>query len=457
MKKTDYTEEKANLVLAGIILNETVCSRISGKWKEEGLFSSRWQNIVAYWGIRHQKKYSEPLGEKAVETTFQNWAAKRPKAESTISSMEKFLYQFDEKLIEKVEGMSSEYLLDIAGEVFNKIRIRRLLSDAEDDLEEDNVNKASSRLTESIRVELGVGGLFLPGRDYGRWRDAFEASDEDVIIAYPGKLGEFVGNDFCRDAFVAFLGATGSGKSWVLLDAAFRGIRRKKRVAFFECGDLSQNQVLRRMAQRALRRPKYDTWVKWPTGWDDEDEPIIKEAKLKSVTPQEAYKAWQKVQMKADLFRLSCHPNTSISVEGINSILTDWSRENWIPDAVVIDYADILAPPSGISEFRDQINTSWKYLRRMSQEFHCLVLTATQGDAESYDRKLLTRRNFSDDRRKNDHVTGILGLNMTHEEKEAGVVRWNWLKRREEFFSETKTIKVAGCLAVGCPTIKFSF
>ena len=93
----------------------------------------------------------------------------------------------------------------------------------------------------------------------------------------------------------------------------------------------------------------------------------------------------------------------------------------------------------------------------MSQEFHCLVLTATQADAESYDRGLITLRNFSNDRRKNDHVTGMIGLNTTTEEKDMGIYRLNWLKRRDAAFSERQQYKVAGCLDIGCPVMLSSF
>ncbi len=450
MKETKYKLAKANIVLAGMVLNQTVCSRIASKWKTEGLFASRWQNLVADWSIKHLVKYSEALGEETVETRFQEWAAKA-KSDATVKAMEKFLRQFDDKLCDKVKGMSSEYILDLAGDVFEKVRLRQLVDTIESDLDQDNVTRASGRLTSSLKTELGVGSLFRPGDDYEGWRAAFDADRSKSLITYPGELGEFIGDDFCRDGFVSFLGATGIGKSFFLLDAAFRGVRKHRRVAFFEVGDMSESQLLRRMGQRVLRRPKLTGFIDLPIRWDGEGELVTRKEERKAITPQESIKAWRKVQHKGDLFRLSCHPNSSINVEGIDSILQQWMREGWIPDVVVLDYADILAPPVGIRDLRDQIDFTWRHLRRMSQEWHCLVLTATQADAESYDRGLISRRNFSNDRRKNDHVTGMLGLNTTPEEKDLGVCRLNWLKRRDDAFSEKKVVKVAGCLAIGCP------
>jgi len=154
------------------------------------------------------------------------------------------------------------------------------------------------------------------------------------------------------------------------------------------------------------------------------------------------------------MFRLCCYSNNSLTVEKISSLLSEWSNDGWEPDAVVLDYADILAPPKGVKEKRDQINENWMHLRRVSQDFHCLVLTATQADAKSYGKRLLTKQNFSDDRRKHDHVTAMLALNALDEEKELGVMRINYLDRREAAYTESGEVWVAGCLDIGCPCMK---
>ena len=56
----------------------------------------------------------------------------------------------------------------------------------------------------------------------------------------------------------------------------------------------------------------------------------------------------------------------------------------------------------------NQINTTWKQLRALSQDRHCLVVTATQANAGSYTREApMDRRSFSEDKRKLAHATGI--------------------------------------------------
>ena len=172
-------------------------------------------------------------------------------------------------------------------------------------------------------------------------------------------------------------------------------------------------------------------------------------------------KAWKltqefttkRVKSKETYWRLSCHPNSTLTVNAIKGILAGWEREGWVPDIVIIDYADILTNENSRLDARDQINERWKQLRALSQSLHCLVLTVTQTDAAAYKTRVITRSNFSDDKRKLAHVTGMVGLNQTDEEKELGVMRLNWVVRREGAFTETTCVNVAGCLALGTPAI----
>ena len=50
-----------------------------------------------------------------------------------------------------------------------------------------------------------------------------------------------------------------------------------------------------------------------------------------------------------------------------------------------------------------------------------LVVTATQADANSYDRTSLKMSNFSEDKRKLAHVTAMYGLNQDPAGREKGI------------------------------------
>jgi hypothetical protein len=162
-----------------------------------------------------------------------------------------------------------------------------------------------------------------------------------------------------------------------------------------------------------------------------------------------------KLKSRVPLFKISAHPNSSLAVEDIKGILNDLqNQESWNPDVIIIDYADILDMDRGGFEGRDRYNEVWKRLRSLSQQLHCLVVTATQADAQSYTEKVVRRSNFSEDKRKLAHVTACYGINQIEEEKTRGLMRLNYIARREGEYSEGKCIWCASCLGIGNPAKK---
>ena len=145
------------------------------------------------------------------------------------------------------------------------------------------------------------------------------------------------------------------------------------------------------------------------------------------------------------------------SAPSINAVLTGLDRKGWSPDVVVIDYADLLAAPTGYTESRDQINATWKTLRAISQRFHCLVVTATQAKASSYTKGTIDRSDYAEDKRKLAHATGIVGINQDSDEKVMQVMRLNWVVLREWEYSESTCVHVAGCLGLAQPFMLSTF
>ena len=71
--------------------------------------------------------------------------------------------------------------------------------------------------------------------------------------------------------------------------------------------------------------------------------------------------------------------------------------------------------------------------------------------ARGYDAWVLRKKDFSEDKRKNAHVTGLIGINQTSEEKQFGIYRLNWVALRDGKWSDSQVIWTAGNLAVANP------
>jgi hypothetical protein len=291
--------------------------------------------------------------------------------------------------------------------------------------------------------------------------EAFDHQQDIDMVPFPGALRRFFEGMLVRDSFVAVAASDKTGKSFILLDMAYRAVFHRRRVAYFECGDLSRRDVVSRFMVRVLGRPASACTVEKPIAMDNDGNVRTKPVMYSfSISPEESLEAYQQLVKRKRLFRLVCHPNSTISVEGIDEQLRRWQKEDWVPDVVIIDYADILAAPAGVRERLDQIDVTWQQLRRMSQQWHCLVLTATQTSALAYKNdsgKPVLRGHFSGRKTKMAHVNGMFGVAVSHEDKLVGRSRWNWVVRRKGHFGETQQATVVGCLAIARPVIRSIF
>jgi len=309
------------------------------------------------------------------------------------------------------------------------------------------------------------------------------------------------------------MGPEKRGKTFILLEITIRSLMSGCNAIFFQAGDMSESQQLRRLAVYLTKWPAREKYCKglWIPTLDClynqldtctrkerecDDGPfagldlkeiafadLVKAAKeseayykpcrncqkmkgapwLKWQQPFQRPLSWKDAYKAARTFykkykrnlKISTHANETLSIHEMNTILNTLERqEGFIPDVIVIDYADILAPdPDMPKEFRHKENKIWQRLRRLSQERHCLVVTATQTDAKSAEKELLGRMDFSEDKRKYAHVTAMYGLNQTDNEKKIGVMRFNEIVIREDDFSVNSQVKVLQRLQIGKPFI----
>ena len=330
----------------------------------------------------------------------------------------------------------------------------------------------------------------------------------EPLFTYDGELGRLLNKFLVRDAFLAILAPEKRGKTWFLIEFAMRAVRAGCKVAFFEVGDMSLNQLRRRFVSYVMKRPFAATTVLWPK-WDcvknqqntcmlgfrdnaigvvrDERETILVDETLDSgyspcvvcremkrwfpvtafpemvkVKPisigeiREVAGVWDEIIGKygGDIRLFTASANT-LSVGGIHSILQEGDTvDEWRPDVVIIDYADILAPDQYFGEYRHQVNAIWARLRRLSLDWNCLVITATQSNVRGHKTTLLDQLNFSEDKRKMAHVTAMIGLNQTKEEKQLGLMRVNVIVAREVEYDVAHYVPILTGFGVGRPILE---
>ncbi len=465
MKSEKYDLSEERRILAAMIASKRVLARITSKWltskEEDGLFASPWANTLGKLCVGFHRKHQEAPG-KGIESLFTAWASKA-RDESTISLVENFLTSLDYSL----ESVNEGHVIDSAGVYFSKVRKKKLLEKVEGFLSIGELDKADEAIRNYRKVEMGLysGSDVLLDEDL-IW-SALDEKKTEVLVNYPGDLGKFFGYSLSRDNFIAFQGPEKSAKTFALLDVGWRGMLNRKRVAFFEIGDMTQDQILRRFVVRAAKRPIKPKTIKKPillVNHGDDSYHVEWEEKVYT-TPldfAEARAAFQKVQKNAlksneSYLKLYTAPAGTVSLSMIDEAIETWAQNNWVVDICIVDYADLIRPSMGYGDPREKVNEIWMGLRALSQKYHCLVVTATQANREAYTAKVVKMEHASEDKRKNAHATGIVGISRSSKERDLNLARYNWTVLREDEHNPNRCCTLAQCLGIANPCVKSCF
>lgn len=438
--------------VTAMVHNPAVLAQVAGNWERES-FASNCANLLAQWSVEHYLKYKAAPGVAGIAAKFDLW---KDSADASVATM---MGEWLATLPEQSD-LQSDYAIDLIGNIVQRQSLKKLGNALVSLTERNKVEEAINIQAEWKRPRIGQesSGVF-PLQDASVIERAFAYSQREPLIRYPGALGEFFGDTLSADSFVSFLAPEKTGKTTVLSDLVWRGVEQGRRVAYFSCGDMSQDQMILRLIPRLCRRPLKGGDFRIPVSLKYRD----KEPKIEfethsapAIKQEDAVKAFAASgQNDPTRFRLLTYPAGTLSVADMSAMIDRWADEGWMPEIIAIDYADILALPKGFREKRDAITEMWGQLRALSTRTRTLVVTATQSDTEGYTAWLLNQGNFSDSKGKVAHVTAMIGLNMTEAERKLGVCRYNYPALREREFLQGKPsyVAVAGCTRVGRPSL----
>ena len=427
---------------------------------------------VAAWCLEHWAAYADAPG-RAIETRFLAWADKQPKDSPTVEATAALLEYLSGQYDTAAAGLNIPHLTDEFAGYITTRTLGRLQQDIAAAISAGDGAEAA-RLVAAYRAPaIGAAAGVDPLNDTAVWERAF-AEQQECIVPFAGPAGKFLNGAFTAESLIGIQAPEKRGKTMWCQELAITALAARRRVAFFHVGDLTERQAVLRLGVRLSGCPLHP----WQTGEipvptritmrpPEELEGLPRGEPKVTVeyTPEACpniinYKIARRAALRfmhhngilpgRKYVKMSVHANSSINVAGIDAILQRWEyEEGFIPHLVLIDYADILAPETARKDGRAEVDDTWKALRRLSQQRHCLVVTPTQAKAAAYDKQTQGMGDFSNDKRKNAHVTGMLGLNQNKAEKAAHVMRLNWVLLREDEFAEDRCLHVAQCFPLG--------
>lgn len=399
---------------------------------EVRLFDSPYAKLVATWVLEFHKATKKAPGANI----SQIYQRKCPDlTEEDTEMVGKFLTSISEKHSQEA-SFNVQYAYDNACKWIELQSARRLLAKLSTAISEGNSTNASKIIGDYRRLKTSSTVGVNITKDASSIFDAIHSQDE-FLFSFQGALGKVIG-PLNRGDFLAFGAPPKRGKSWMLYHTAQRASQCGLKALFVSL-EMTEKQSIRRLWQMICGAPiKTGSYVRsrFVEGNDGFTiEPVSKRLRGLEEWTKEEIEAQQKkgvVNSRGGNIKLYTFPTRSHSVADLLVLLENLETyENWIPDVVVIDYADIMRSASQDKDERNKLNEIWLALRGLAQLRHIAVATASQSGRETLKGKDNQASDVSEDIRKVAHVSIFSTLNQTPEENAVGIMRVSCGIRRD--------------------------
>ena len=506
MSNEEFIERR---IVTGLIVSTEYHQMVFDFWNSQ-LLSSITARQMAGWCVDYFQKYQTAPGRdiEGIYTQKLKAGLDKDRAEDIEDILAGLSDEYDRG------HFNARYLADETKTYFQEQHLRSFAEEIKAEVGEGNITEAEKLATGYASAVIQAHTSIDPFESATRIKRAF-AETSTPLIKLPKVLGEFLNAQMVRDGFVAFMGPEKRGKTFWAMELAIRAMTSGCNTVFFQAGDMSEDQQLRRFCVYLARRSDRELYCRGmfvpvldctENQLDTCERPerecsfgVFDEHERNDIAPRKVTKdllveryqkypdykpcrncdrlhgcpwlewrepvkplTWREAARIAKAFRkrhekrikLCTYPNETLTVAEIKNLLSIWERqEGFVPDVMIVDYADIMAPEPDCKglDYRNIVNRTWQRLRNLSQEKHCLVITLTQAAATSYSKDTVGKSDFSEDKRKYAHVTAMYGLNQTDKEKEIGIMRLNELVVREGDFNSFNQVKVLQRLQIGRP------
>jgi len=491
IKRTVVDASIENQIITGMITSSKFLSEIRPIFNLE-YFQNSFAKVISYWCIDYYDQYKKSPGIH-IKDIYDI------EAEEGLSDEDKeiigiFLDKLSKQYVEGQE-INSDYVRDNAFEYFCKRSLEISVEQMQKLLAMGRIAEAEAILLNHKKVAYQTSGWFNPF-EHKEILETFLEEDDDFFIL-PGALGHIVGK-MERDWFIAVLAPFKRGKSFFLQEIAVRAMFQKMKVVFislemkkknlkerlyrrltafgskyqedtflypaFDCGHNQDGScdMRERTNHISLLRdgvmPEFDIDMEYRVCSYCRDhhvegyklktwfEPILR-PKFDFKPTKKAIKAIE--TMYGDNLRYMSYPRFTA---GLSDIRRDLylleQKEEFIPDVIIVDYADILKPDTK-GDKRNQIDDIWKMLASLAAERHCLVFTASQGTRGAIYKSDVSQDDLAEWIGKLGHVDIFLGLNQTKANKKSKLLRVNVLVHRHRESDESLQAMLLQQLEVG--------
>ncbi len=446
MVKTAIDTNLEKLIITSLIVSDKFCKSII-QLLDIQLLKVNSSKLIAKWCIDYFKKYKK-APHKDIQNLYNEWLNEQHNEDD--ENLIKLFLEHLSSNYERENNFNEEYAIDQAIK-YLKQRKLKLLKLQIDELTANGQNEEAEKLViEYKKIQLPITNYIDVFSDI-KVVDEVLNWEEEELFTFGGELGKAIGN-LTRGDLIAFAAPAKRGKSFLLIETAIRATILGLRTLFFSL-EMPKNQVLSRIYQNILGETKKEKEIEIPRFKEVNNlfEVEMIKYKKQGLQSQSVKNKIRNLKMilKGGKLKLFCNSPHNISVTEISEISDNLvSQENFVADLIIIDFADIVKSDYKVGEHRHKLNNVWEQLRALALQKHCLIVTATHTNKMTFDRDM-KQGDMSEDIRKINHVSLMLGINQKKEEKKKGIARLMVLANRQDEFFIDDEIVILQCLNIG--------
>lgn len=443
-EKIDLLNEKD--ILVGLIVSDEFCKEISPIIDIKDL-QVDYSRVIVSW----IKPYFEEFG-KAPKTDILKLYRSHI-SEISNESLQNNILTFIEKLDEKYNSKRNDaYAIQEAIKYLKSRNLQNLSQDIEAYITSGDIDKAESLITRYRKVEKESGESVDLLNDADIVRESF-TEEQDKLFSFNGAYGRLVG-DIHREDFVAFLASMKVGKTFTLIDCGIEALKNGLNVVMFSL-EMSRTNMIKRVWKSLSGQVTEDVEITVPEFVQDGEKYRVEEKtvhkKASSILEVEKKQKSLKRLFRGGNLKIFAEPAYSMTVEKLETKLDDLNHNGFIPDVIIIDYADIMLPSNPRLDYRNQLDDIWKRLRAMAQKRKCAVFTASQASRGAINKEA-TADMISEDIRKLAHVTSMVSISKDEYCKNHSLAMFSQLAVREGE-PITERVIATQCLSLGRPVL----
>lgn len=293
-------------------------------------------------------------------------------------------------LIKKSEVRDISYVQKYALDFCKKQALKKGLMEATGKWESGDYDNISKIINDALRV----GEPRNIGHDY--IKDVEKRMQRQFRTPVPSMKGvdAKIGGGLAGGELGVLLSPTGGGKSMFLVKFACTALEFGKKVVYYTF-ELNENVIGNR----------FDACLNAVMLRDVLDYPEVIKEKLSTI------------QNNGGGLIIKEFPTGSASINTLRAHLKSLERDNFIPDILFIDYADIMKPTSTFAEKRFALTSVYEALRGMSMEMNIPIWTASQASREAINSNRFDLKVISESLGKAQTADIILGVGRTDEDK----------------------------------------